>query len=81
MFPVHKISEFKIFFDCMKTQLKNAWDKTRAAENEINFKNCHHLFFFYLELKNKKIYLHCLFTAKKILPINCVNVIFILLLL
>ena len=64
----------------MKTQLKNTWDKRRAAENEINFKNCHHLFFFYLELKNKKIYLHCLFIAKKILPINCVNVIFILLL-
>ena len=74
MSPMHKVGKFKIFSDFMKPSFKNVRDKTGAAENEINFKYGHHLFFiiifFLLELKNKKIYLHCLFIVKKITPIN-----------
>ena len=51
--PVHKVGKFKIFFfDCMKPWLKNVGDEKGAAENEINFKYCHHLFFFFSE-KNR----------------------------
>ena len=32
-----------------------------------------YFFFFFLELKDKKIYLHCLFIVKKIAAINSVN--------
>lgn len=41
-----KMGKFKIFSKVVKSQIESASDKTGAAEDKINIKFRHHLFFF-----------------------------------
>ena len=48
---VNKVEQFKTFCEALKCQVKNVYDKAGAAEDKIDFKYCHHLFFVKLEMK------------------------------
>ena len=48
---VNKVGQFKIFREGVKSQVKNVCDKAGAAEDKIDSKYRHHLFFVKLEVK------------------------------
>ena len=77
MSPMHKVRKFKIFLiwwnlDSKMSGTKQGQQKMKSTSNMV-ITYFLFIFFFLLELKNKKIYLHCIFIVKKITPINWVN--------
>ena len=63
-----KMGKFKIFSKVVKSQIESASDKTGAAEDKINVKFRHHLFFY---VKAKKW--NMIFTSFPYLERNCPN--------